>query len=148
MVHIWLSRFTHVNESCHTREWAVTHRWMIHVDAKISQISHTHESCLNDKWVILHMRMRNSTHMNESSFRRICAIWCVVCVRVCVSECVCVCVFVSVWQEGDAEFARSLKYVRPGTNFEFLGELFATSQVCTSHVFANMCAWCEVWVYQ
>jgi len=29
--HIWMSHVTHMNESCHTYEWAMSHIWMSHV---------------------------------------------------------------------------------------------------------------------
>ena len=36
--HMWMSRVTHVNESCHTCEWVVSRMWMSH-------ITHVNESC-------------------------------------------------------------------------------------------------------
>jgi len=36
--HIWMSRGTHMNESCHTYEWVMSHIWMSHV-------THMNESC-------------------------------------------------------------------------------------------------------
>jgi len=30
MAHIWMSHGTHMNESCHTYEWAMSHIWMSH----------------------------------------------------------------------------------------------------------------------
>ena len=37
-MYTWMSRVTHVNESCHTREWVVSHTWMSH-------LTHVNESC-------------------------------------------------------------------------------------------------------
>jgi len=62
---IWMSHVTHMNESCHTYEWAMSHIWMSHV-------THMNESCHTCEWVMSHMWMSHvwsekvMTHTNES----------------------------------------------------------------------------------
>jgi len=55
----WISRVTHVNESCHAYEW-VQHIWM-------SRVTHMNESCHTYEWVVSHIWMSRVTHMNESN---------------------------------------------------------------------------------
>jgi len=43
-----MSHVSHVNESCLTCEWVMSHMWMSHV-------SHVNESCLMCEWVMRHM---------------------------------------------------------------------------------------------
>ena len=38
---------THMNESCHTYEWVMSHKWVSHV-------THTNESCHTYEWVMSH----------------------------------------------------------------------------------------------
>jgi len=45
---------THMNESCHTYEWVMSHIWMSHV-------THMNESCHTHEWVT-----KSVTHMNVS----------------------------------------------------------------------------------
>ena len=59
MSHIWMSRVTHMNESCHTYEWVTSHIWMSHVTLM-------NESCHTYEWVMSHIWMSHVTHMNES----------------------------------------------------------------------------------
>ena len=47
-VRTWMSHITHMNESCHAREWVGSHRWMSRV-AQMNESCHTHER------VILHI---------------------------------------------------------------------------------------------
>jgi len=56
--HRWISRVTHMNESCHTYEWVVSHMWM-------SRVTHMNESCHTCEWVVSHMWMSRVTQMNE-----------------------------------------------------------------------------------
>ena len=53
--HIWMSHVAHMNESCHTYEWVMSHTWMSHVSH--SCVSHINETCYTYKchtfqWVI------------------------------------------------------------------------------------------------
>jgi len=57
--HVHTYECTHVNESCHTCGWAMSHVWMSHVN-------HVNESCHACKWVMSHMWKSHVTHMNES----------------------------------------------------------------------------------
>jgi len=41
--YMWMSHFTHMNESCHTYEWVMSHIWMSHV-------THMNESCHTYEW--------------------------------------------------------------------------------------------------
>ena len=56
---IWMSRVTHINESCHTYEWVMSHIWTSHV-------THMSESCDSYQWVMSQIWEENFTHMNES----------------------------------------------------------------------------------
>ena len=60
MSHIWMSHVTHVNESCHICEWVMSHIWMSHV-------THVNESCHTYEWVMSHIWMSHVTRMSESS---------------------------------------------------------------------------------
>jgi len=77
-----MSCVRHVNESCHTCGWVMSHSWMSQ-DALVEELCHTHEwesllmritmsgvtqneSCQTYKWVMTHMWMSHATHMNES----------------------------------------------------------------------------------
>jgi len=55
----WMSHVTHMNESCHTYEWVISHVWMSHV-TRMNESSHTYE------WVMSHVWMSRVTRMNES----------------------------------------------------------------------------------
>ena len=59
MSHLWTRHATHMNESCHTYEWVVSHIWMSHV-------THMNESCHTYEWVMSHIWMRYGTYMNDS----------------------------------------------------------------------------------
>ena len=52
-----MSHVTHMNESCHTYEWVVSHIWMRHV-------TNTNELCHTYERVISHVGMRHVTHRN------------------------------------------------------------------------------------
>jgi len=54
-----MSHVTHLNEPCHTYEWAMSHMWKSHV-------SHVNESCRTYEWVMSHVWMTHVTRMNES----------------------------------------------------------------------------------
>ena len=56
-----MSHVTHMNESCHTYEWVMSHIWMGHV-------THMNESCHTYAWVMSHIRMHHVTHMNKSCY--------------------------------------------------------------------------------
>ena len=56
---VWMSHVSHMNESCLTYEWVMSHIWMSHV-------SHMNESCLTYWWVMSHMWMSHVSHRNES----------------------------------------------------------------------------------
>jgi len=49
----------HVNGSCHTYEWAMSHIWMSHV-TPMNECGYTYE------WVVSHIWMSHVTHVNES----------------------------------------------------------------------------------
>jgi len=82
--HMWMSHFSHVNESCRTYEWTMSHvlhmndssracewvmshTWMSHVartnESRVTRqvwmrhIAHVNESCLTFEWVMSHVRM-------------------------------------------------------------------------------------------
>ena len=57
--HICMSHVTHANESCYTYEWVMSHIWMSHV-------THMNDSCHTCEWVMAHVWMSHVTHMNES----------------------------------------------------------------------------------
>ena len=54
-----VSHVTHMNESCHTHEWVMSHIWMSHV-------SGVNESCHIDEWDMSHIWRGHVTHVNES----------------------------------------------------------------------------------
>ena len=54
-----MSHVTHMDESCHTRGWVMSHTWMSHV-------THMDEFCHTHGWVMSHTWMRHVTHMVES----------------------------------------------------------------------------------
>ena len=54
-----MSHVTHMNESCHTYEWVMSHIWMSHV-------THMKESCHTYEWAMSHIWMSHATRMNES----------------------------------------------------------------------------------
>jgi len=80
-----MSHVTHMNESCHTYEWVMSHIWMSHV-THMNESCHTglsHRKNTFDKYLIL--RNIKSTILK----------WCV-CIVVCVLQCVLQCVCCSV----------------------------------------------------
>ena len=54
-----IQRCTHVNESCHTYRWVMSHIWMSHV-------ARMNESCHVYMWVLSHIWMNHVTYVNES----------------------------------------------------------------------------------
>jgi len=58
MSHTWMSHVTHMNESCHTHAWVMSHIWTGHV-------THMNESCHTYEWVMWHIWMSDVTHVNE-----------------------------------------------------------------------------------
>jgi len=52
LIHMWISHVTRINESCHTYEWVMSHRWVSHV-------THINE------WVMSHISMSHVTHMQR-----------------------------------------------------------------------------------
>jgi len=83
--HMWMSHFTHVNESCHTYERVMS-----------CVFRHVNESCYTCKWVVSQMWMSHVTHMNVSchaysDMSEPCRV--LQCVAVCCSvmQCVAVC---------------------------------------------------------
>jgi len=82
--HISSSHVTHMNESCHTYEWVMSHIWMIHV-TNMNESCHKYEwvvlhtdgvctqqqlsrSCRTYEWVMSHIWMSHVTHVSESCF--------------------------------------------------------------------------------
>jgi len=60
MSYIWMSRTTHMSESCHTYGWVMSHIWMSHA-------THMNESCpTHNWWIMVDMSMSHATHMNDS----------------------------------------------------------------------------------
>jgi len=80
----YISHATHMNESCHTYEWVMSHIWMSHVtyewgmpartstpalssqSSSTSHVTHMNESCHTCEWVMSHIWMSHVTHMNEA----------------------------------------------------------------------------------
>jgi len=57
---IWISHhISHINESCLTYQWVMSHISMSHV-------SHINESCLTYQWVMSHIWISHVSHINES----------------------------------------------------------------------------------
>ena len=61
MSHIWRSHVIHKKESCRTYEGVMSHIWRSHV-------THMNESCHTYEWVMSHIWMSHVTHMNESCY--------------------------------------------------------------------------------
>jgi len=57
-IYTWMSCIAHINETCHTYEWDMSHIWMRHVTYQ--GVMHTYE------YVTSHIRISHGTHMNES----------------------------------------------------------------------------------
>jgi len=55
MSHMWMSHDAHMNESCRTYEWVMSHKWMSHV-------AHTNESCCTYEWDMSHIWGSCHTH--------------------------------------------------------------------------------------
>ena len=82
MSHISTSLVTHINESCHTYEWVMSHQGMpikasyndtsYHTYERVkshittSQVTHINESCCTYQRVTLHIWMSHAPHTNES----------------------------------------------------------------------------------
>jgi len=68
-----MSHVTHMNESCHTYEWVMSHICMSHVTHmnESCQVykwvtSYMNESCHTYEWDMSHIWLSHVTHMNES----------------------------------------------------------------------------------
>jgi len=71
--HIWMSQVSHMNESCLTYEWVMSHIW-------ISYVSRTNESCLTYEWVMSHRaRWGTGRHVGSTQTQR--PHWNVACTR-------------------------------------------------------------------
>jgi len=69
---------THMNESCHSYEWVMSHIWMTHAnesgthmnDSCMSHVTHMNESCHSYEWVMSHIWIslvnESVTNMNDS----------------------------------------------------------------------------------
>ena len=79
-----MSHVTHMNESCHTYEWVMSHMSLSHsthayeachiFESVIAHIWMSHgklmnESCHTCHWVIAHTHMRHATYLNKSCRR-------------------------------------------------------------------------------
>ena len=65
VTHMVASHVTHINESCHTYEWVMSHIWMIHV-THMNRSCHTYEWVVSNERVMSHIWMSHVTRMNES----------------------------------------------------------------------------------
>jgi len=74
MLHIWMRRVTHMDESCHTYRWVISHVWMSHV-------THTNESwhtqikivaCRSTLGARTHTHTHTHTHMQASYMNESC----------------------------------------------------------------------------
>ena len=76
-----LRHATHLNESCHTREWVMSHTRMGHAThtntpchthervmshTRMNHVTHTNEPCHTLEWAMSRTRISNATHTNES----------------------------------------------------------------------------------
>ena len=86
-----MSHVTHMNESCHTYEWDMSHTWMSHV-THMNESRDTYEwicfTCTNESCHMSHIRMSSVTCHTYN--------WVTshpdVCILVCVFLCLCLCV--------------------------------------------------------
>jgi len=60
---IWMIHVTHMDESCHTYGWVMSH-------ISMSPVTHMNESCHTHEWVVSHITMSPVTHRNESCHTR------------------------------------------------------------------------------
>jgi len=69
--------YVYDNESCHTCEWAISHRWMCFVmdldesewvmsSICMSHFTHVNEACHTYEWGVSHIWISHMTRMNES----------------------------------------------------------------------------------
>ena len=49
----WMSHVTHVQKSCHTYNWVISHIWVSHVIHRKSHVTHMIESCHIFEWATL-----------------------------------------------------------------------------------------------
>jgi len=79
MTHITMSHITHVNESCHTCSWVMSHKsrhsaLCCEEDAnnhqKLSHVAHSNESCRTCEWAMSHVATSHTAHVNESYHTR------------------------------------------------------------------------------
>jgi len=54
-----MSHVTHMNESCHTYEWVMSHIWMSHV-------THMNESCHTYGWVMSHINLIRNINVHAT----------------------------------------------------------------------------------
>jgi len=76
MFHIWMSHVPHMNESCPTYIWVISHTWISHVKHIIwhglsarlqTRAARSSTSTKQShKWVMSHMLTSNAPHMNQS----------------------------------------------------------------------------------
>jgi len=63
-----MSHVPHVNESCHTCEWLMSHIWLSHFTHEwhvwISHVTHMNESRHTHKWVMSHTWASHVSHMS------------------------------------------------------------------------------------
>jgi len=73
--HVWMSYVTHMNESCCTYEWVMSHEWVSDEQADLRaalpygskrRVTCADELCHTYAWVMLHIRMSHVAHMTES----------------------------------------------------------------------------------
>ena len=63
-----MSHVTHMNESCHTYEWVMSHIWMSHVTHMTeSCLTHTQVSARFIRWVMCNTRMSHVPHVVTES---------------------------------------------------------------------------------
>ena len=68
MSQVWMSHATHIDESCHTHEWVMSHTWISHVPhISMSHAKHMNESCHTYEGVMSHIwaHTNKSRHMTS-----------------------------------------------------------------------------------
>jgi len=71
MSRVWMSRVTHLNESCHAYACITSHVWMSHV-THMNESCYTHESCHTCEMTHSYVWHDSFIHVHDSF---ICAIW-------------------------------------------------------------------------
>jgi len=81
---MWVSHVTHMNESCHRRDHAMSHTWKSHgthmkesCHTRVKESCHTRvkESCHTYRWVMAHVWMSHVTHIWQSHVIRVDDSW-------------------------------------------------------------------------